>query len=437
MNLKNYDGKRICVAVSGGADSVALLHYLRAEASHYGYILSAVHCEHGIRGKASIKDKEFVEKLCKAWDVPLTVFFGDCLLRQKTDKESLETVARNFRKECFEKLINEDKTDYIATAHHLGDETETVLFHIIRGSALSGSRGMDEKSGYLLRPFLGKSKAEILSYVKENKLFYRIDKTNFQTDATRNKLRLKVLPVLKKIFPFFEKNIARFSYLAGQDDRYLYTLAEKLISCDGGKTTIAFETEKPLFFRATVSALKSLGVEKDYTLAHVESVYDLQSKECGKIVHLPQGVRAEKTETGVSLYTAQEEKETAFSEEENFSLNGFDGGRYEVSFSACLPEDSRQVWKVLRFDKDAMPEDAVFRSRKGGDYIKTFSGKTKTLKKLFNEKKIDKKDRYLLPLIASKTTGEVYAVCGVEIAERIKITETTQNAVYIITKDKE
>ena len=436
MNLKNYDGKRICVALSGGADSVALLHYLRAQADDYGYFLSAAHCEHGIRGKASMKDKEFVEKLCKKWGVPLTLFAEDCLLRQKRDKESLETVARNFRKECFERLIKEDKADYIATAHHLGDETETVLLHLARGSALSGSRGMEEENGYLLRPFLGKSKAEILAYIKEHKLSYRTDKTNFQTDATRNKLRLQALPILKKIFPFFEKNIARFSFLAGEDDKYLYSLAEKLLSCDGERVIIAFEREKPLFFRATVTALKMLGVDKDYTLTNIESVYHLQDKELGKIAHLLKGVRAEKTEQGVALYLAQEEKSTDTLQEQTFSLLGFDGGRYEVSFSSTLSAEEQGL-KVLRFDSDKMPTDAVFRGRRDGDYIKTFSGHSKSLKKLFNEKKVDKKDRYLLPLIASKDTGEVYAVCGVEIAERIKITETTQNAVYIITKEKE
>ncbi len=415
---------------------MALLHYLRAEASNYGYILSAVHCEHGIRGKASIKDKNFVEKLCKAWGVPLFLFTENCLLRQKVEKESLETVARNFRKECFLKLIKEDKTDYIATAHHLGDKTETVLLHLARGSALSGGRGMEEEDGYLLRPFLNKSKAEILAYIKANKLAFRTDKTNFQTDATRNKLRLQALPRIKKIFPFFEKNLARFAYLAGQDDKYLYSLSNRLISHDGDRVTVAFEKEKPLFFRASVTALKSLGVEKDYSLAHIESAYRLQDKERGKIVCLLQGVRAEKTENGVAFYKVREEEQIARLEETSFSLSGFDGGRYEVSFSLEKPQDSEQGLKVLRFDSDKLPEDAVFRGRKDGDCIKTFSGNSKSLKKLLNEKKIDKKDRYALPLIASKTTDEVYVVCGVEIAERIKITETTQNAVYIITKEK-
>ena len=437
MNLKHYDGKRICVAVSGGADSVALLHFLRTEQSYYGYILSAVHCEHGIRGKASIKDKEFVEKLCRDWSIPLNVFSINCLLKQRQEKESLETVARNFRKECFEKLIREDKADYIATAHHLGDETETVLLHLARGSALSGSRGMEEESGYLLRPFLRKSKAEILSYIKEHKLAFRTDKTNFQTDATRNKLRLKALPVLRKIFPFFDRNIAKFSCLAAQDDKYLYKLSDKLISYDDKKITVAFEKEKPLFFRAVVTALKKLGVEKDYTLAHIESVYDLQDKERGKVVCLLQGVRAEKTEKGIIVYQAEQEQTQETLQEKPFTLSGFDGDRYEVSFSSTVPESGGQGLKLLCFDLDKLPQDAVFRARKEGDFIKTFSGNGKTLKKLFNEKKIDTKDRYVLPLIASKNTSEVYIVCGVEIAQQIKITETTQNAVYIITKEKE
>ena len=431
MELTKFAGKRICVAVSGGADSVALLHYLRAQESDCGFLLSAVHCEHGIRGKASLKDRYFVEELCKAWQIPLSVFSENCLLRQKEEKESLETVARNFRKECFERLIKEDKADYIATAHHIADETETVLFRLARGTSLTGGRGMREEDGYILRPFLYRSKEEILAYCKAHKLSFRTDKTNFKADATRNKLRLKVLPYLKKIFPFFEKNLARFSYLAGEDDKYLYELSSKLVSHTDKEIHIAFCKEKPLFFRASLTAIKSLGVEKDYTLSHIESVYLLQEKERGKRVCLPQGVRAEKRENCIAFFKEKENKKEPCFEQVPFTKNGFDGGRYAVKIEKNS-QNSVDTWQVLRFDEEKMPKDAVFRFRKDGDYIKAFSGHTKSLKKLFNERKIPKDERAFLPVIASENGSEVYCVCGVEISEKIKVTDTTQKTAYII-----
>ena len=151
--LEKYRGKRICVAVSGGADSVALLHYLYGLKEKNGFSLCAVHCEHGIRGEDSLADRSFVEAICRAFEVELYVFLEDCPARAKREKESLETAARNFRHESFRKLIQEGKADYIATAHHKNDEAETLLFRLARGTSLGGMSAMKEENGYLLRPF--------------------------------------------------------------------------------------------------------------------------------------------------------------------------------------------------------------------------------------------------------------------------------------------
>ena len=101
MDLAKFQGKRICVAVSGGIDSVSLLHYMQKHQNQFGYTLSAVHCEHGIRGEESIEDMRFVQALCKAQNIPLSIFQADCLLRAKQEKCSLETVARTFRYQIF------------------------------------------------------------------------------------------------------------------------------------------------------------------------------------------------------------------------------------------------------------------------------------------------------------------------------------------------
>ena len=120
--------------------------------------------------------------------------------------------------------------------------------------------------------------------------------------------------------------------------------------------------------------------------------------------------------------------------EKAFDLSGFDGGRYEVSVSLDAPNDTK--WQTLRIDGDKLPKNAVFRFRKAGDTIKSFGG-SKSLKKFFNEKKIRASERAWLPLIAEKDRKEVFAVCGVEISERVKITEETQNVLYITLQKKE
>ena len=428
--LKKYQGKVICVAVSGGADSVALLHYLSALKTECGYLLSAVHCEHGIRGQDSLDDMRFVEGLCKAWDIPLYTFEEDCPARAKREKESLETAARNFRYACFESLIREGKVHFIATAHHKNDEAETVLFRLARGTSLGGMSAMKEESGYLLRPFLSWTKADITAYIQKNNLAYREDKTNFALDATRNKIRLEILPRLEESIPGATANIAHFASLAKADDELLCELAKELLEQTKEGSFVHFSDKKPLFTRAVLVALKALGLHKDYTSAHLDGVFQLQGLERGSCLDLPKGICAEKQGKGILLYRKKEEIYPPLGTEKSFSLDGFDGGRYEVSCSFA-PLESDDGWQTLRIDGEKLPATAVFRFRQEGDKIKAFSGDTKTLKKLFNERKIPVRERGYLPLIADGDRGEVYAVCGVEISQQIKVDEDTKQVLYI------
>ena len=439
LNLSEFSKKRICVAVSGGVDSVALLHYLRDREAQYDYRLFAVHLEHGIRGEASRADMRFVQSLCEKWKIPLFTFAENCPLRAEREKNSLETAARNFRYEKFAELIKEDKVDYIALAHHQNDEAETVLFRIARGAALSGAKGMGEQNGYLLRPFLSWKKSEIVEYAKVHRLDYCVDETNFELCATRNKLRLNVLPKLEDAVPNAIENIARFATLAAEDDRYLYAESERLINKDEkGRWLVAFCTIKPLFRRACLTVMKTLGVARDYTAAHLESAFALQDLERGAYLCFPQGVIAKKTANGILFYL-QTDEEVFIGEkpsEKPFSINGFDGGMYEVNVYSAMPDNAQGEWRILQLDADKLPQSAVFRFRREGDKIEKFGGGTKSLKKFFNEKKIPVEEREWLPLIAEKNDEVVYAVCGVEIADGVKVTETTERVVYVAVKRK-
>lgn len=429
--LKKYRGNKICVAVSGGSDSVALLHYLNALKKENGYSLSAVHCEHGIRGADSLEDMQFVKSLCEEWGVELYVFQEDCPARAKKEKESLETAARNFRYQSFRTLIREGKADFIATAHHKNDEAETVLFRLARGTSLGGMSAMKEENGYLLRPFLKWSKKDIHAYIQEHGLSFCEDKTNLETDATRNKIRLEVLPKLEEAVSGATENIARFASLAMEDDALLYELAEKLLERDEKDYYIAFSDKKPLFTRACLMAFKALGLEKDYTSAHLDAVFALQYAERGARLDLPKKIRAEKLLHAVCIYLSKEEEYAPLGEGKPFEIGVFNGGRYEVTVSKEEPIPQEDGWKTLRFDEEKLPKSAIFRFRREGDKIKAFSGDTKSLKKLFNEKKIPVRERGYIPLLAEKDGETVYAVCGVEISEKIKVDENTKNVVYI------
>lgn len=435
MDLSIFSKKRICVAVSGGVDSVSLLHYLQARENEYGYVLSAVHCEHGIRGEESLSDARFVQTLCAKYGLSLRVFSEDCPMRAKRDKQSLETAARAFRYECFETLLKEGAVDFIALAHHKNDDAETVLFRLMRGTSLTGVGGMSEMNGKIIRPFLSWTKAEIEEYARENGLNYCVDSTNKETDATRNKLRLEVLPLMEKAVPNAAENLVRFSRLATEDDEALYGYAKELLSVKNGEMHVAFCDKKPLFRRACLLALKTLGVEKDYTALHLEKAYGLQSLERGAKLSFPQGVEAEKVENGIRFYQKKEENFIPNNPWKTFSCEGFDGGRYEVNVSHS-PITEKGEWRVLRVDGDKIPQTAVYRFRREGDFIWRFGGGKKTLKKFFNEEKTPVAEREYLPLIADRESGEVYVVCGVEISEKVKVTSETATTIYISIQKK-
>ncbi len=437
MDFTAFENRRICVAVSGGVDSVSLLHYLKAREKEYGYSLLAVHCEHGIRGAESLQDMAFVQTLCKEWDIPLYTFAENCIEKAEREKLSLETAARVFRYESFSRLIQGGKADYIALAHHQNDEAETVLFRLARGTSLAGVGGMSVLNGYLLRPFLAWSRSEIEEYARENKLSYCVDKTNLETKATRNKLRLQVLPLLEAAVPGATENVARFAALAAEDDALLQAYAKELLTVEDAQIHVRFCAQKPLFRRASLAALKMLGVEHDYTAQHLECVYLLQNCERGKKLDLPQNTQAKKTDSGIVFYKKAQMPSIEKPTEKPFSEEGFQGGMYEVIVSQSPINMQENAWKVLRLDGDSIPSTAVFRFRKEGDRIQRFGGGTKSLKKFFNEAKIDVEKRDYLPLIAEKDSTKVYAVCGVEISEKVKVTEKTKNILYITVKDYE
>ena len=353
-------------------------------------------------------------------------------MRAERDKESLETAARAFRIECFQRLLAENKADVIATAHHKNDDAETVLFRLLRGTSLTGVGGMSANNGRIIRPFLAWTRAEIEAYAKENGLDFCMDYTNLETDATRNKLRLQALPLLEDCVAGATENLTRFAKLASEDDDLLYRLSQELVAMENEGVLVRFSKEKPLFRRACLTALKMLGVEKDYTALHLENAYALQVLQRGAKQTFPKGVEAEKRENGVYFYRKREEIFEIKTSAKPFTTQGFDGGRYQV-IVADTPILQDNEWRVLRLDKDKIPPAAVYRFREDGDYIRRFGGGTKTLKKFFNEEKTPVAEREFLPLIAEEH-GEVYAVCGVEISDAVKVTDSTKNTVYIAIK---
>lgn len=424
---------KIAVAVSGGADSVALLDKLACLSKEWELTLSIVHCEHGIRGEESLRDQAFVQELSKKYGLPMYLFSEDCPALAIATGESLETAARAFRYRSYFSLLDEGKADYVALAHHRDDEAETVLFRLCRGTSLSGAAAMTQINGRFLRPLLDETKEEIVSYLSARGLTYLTDSTNLQTDATRNILRLDVLPRLEAAVPGTAKNLAAFAAVAREDDELLYRLAAEYVvktepSSDSDTGYRVRFAEPPLFRRACVTVMKEIGIERDYTKKHLQALTDLFGLQTGVKVSLPCGIAARREYDHIAFYKA-DEAETELCET-SFQIGEMEWGRYALNCSLEPIEGER----VLRFDLDKLPEGCVLRTRREGDVFRKFGGGEKSLKKYFIDKKIPFAERDCLPVLAKG--NRVFAVVGVEIADEIKVTKETKRTAYVALQRK-
>lgn len=212
---------KITVALSGGADSVALLHMLYTLKEELSFELCACHVNHNLRGEESDRDEAFVRDLCKKLDIPLTVK-NIRVLDYIKKHESVEKCARDIRYGFFDEVCG---GGYIATAHTASDNCETLLINIARGTALSGVCGIPRKRGNIIRPILSLTREEIEQYCKDNSLSYVTDSTNLSDDYTRNKIRHNVIPVLKEINPSLLTSITRLTRALSMDDEYLDNVA--------------------------------------------------------------------------------------------------------------------------------------------------------------------------------------------------------------------
>ncbi len=196
-------GSRILVALSGGADSVALLRVLLQA----GYACEAAHCNFHLRGEESDRDEEFVRTLAGKLGVTLHVAHFDTERYAAGHRISVEMAARELRYEWFERLRSDIRADVVAVAHHRDDSVETFLLNLVRGTGIDGLRGIRPVNGRIVRPLLGVSREEILDYLLELGQTYVTDSTNLKDEFTRNKLRLDVLPLLESMNPSIRESI--------------------------------------------------------------------------------------------------------------------------------------------------------------------------------------------------------------------------------------
>ena len=248
----NREEKLLC-AVSGGADSMCLLHVLWSR----GYDVTAAHFEHGIRGEESLRDAKFVETWCKEHNIPFVIEHADVPACAEKSGMSLEETARELRYDFLNRAAEKLGADRILTAHNLDDNAETVLFNLVRGSGAAGLCGIPESRDKILRPLLHVSRTEIEAYLKENNIPHVEDSTNRRDDYTRNRMRHRVMPQLREINPRFSEAAGRTAALLARDEDCLSALAADFIKREVQNGSFPLEA-----FRALHPAIASRVVRR-------------------------------------------------------------------------------------------------------------------------------------------------------------------------------
>ena len=401
--IRDYDmvrpGDKVIVACSGGADSVALLFGLYLLKEKLGIELSAAHFNHRLRDEESDRDEAFVRSFCHQFDIPLFVGHGDVV----AGKKGLEAAAREARYAYFATLDG-----IIATAHTADDNAETVLLHLVRGTGLKGLGGITPKRDHVIRPMLTVTRDEVLRFVDEYHLTFVEDGSN-ETDAfLRNRLRHHVMPLLRQENPRLAENLSQMAMSLRQDEQALHALTGEELP----DVAVLRQMPGPLRARALERFLKENGV-KEPERRHIAMAESLVfSNNPSAKAEFPGGITVMRCYEKLTLAKAQQELPAR-----QVSCPGITELPEMGLCLVCQPAD-RAVDTPDAFTLAPVGTVTV-RARRTGDRI-CLHGGTKSLKKLFIDKKIPAQKRGLIPVLSDE--AGVLGVYGVG-ADRKRIAE--------------
>lgn len=457
-------GDRLGVAVSGGADSVALLLLLLELREKLGIVLSVVHFNHKLRGKSSDADEKFVAKLAAKHGLTIHTGRADVAAKAKREKANLEDAARRARYAFFAQVVDQGHVSCIAVAHTADDQAETVLSHILRGTGLAGLGAIHPVTGHIVRPLLDLRRAQLRAYLKSRKQVWREDVTNRDVTKMRARIRKKLLPLLEKQFqPAVVEHLATLAELARQDEVFLRAIAQERLAAPGekhpGNVRIKasdllqpYKEVNPALSKALstrlvrqiVGSVKPRGGQ--LTAQHVGAILALASRgQSGKSLPLPGGVEVRR-ERDELLFLASTSSTHKSGEEKTppreFS-HDIDLARGETTVRVprlgCAFRLRVIDWPVKRgetiqrgavLDRDRLLLPLVLRNWHPGDALHPLGRQgAHKLKRLLNEKRVSRWERDGWPVLTSG--GMVAWARGFPVAAEFAADERTRAGIVI------
>lgn len=417
-NLLPENGVVLC-ALSGGADSVCLLHLLHERGKHQGFTVAAAHFNHQIRPEAG-EDAAFCSDFCRQWKIPFYTRSEDISAYAARKGLTLEEAARERRYAFLRETAEEIHAAAIATAHNAEDNAETVLLHLLRGTGLKGMGGIAAKSGALIRPLLTTRRSEIEAYLAVHRLPHVEDATNQDTYYTRNYIRHEVLPLLLARNPGIVEGLGRSAVSFRRDNDYLEQQASGLAAkavCTGEEVSILAkvlgQAPEALSFRAVQQLVTRLAPETVLSAAHRQAVLALcRSENPSGHADLPEGLVAWRRYDRLVFGRKNLLEPDAPVE---LPLPGRVNWRgWEIQAEEALCPEGKFNQPEDFYLKAKTP--VLLRSRKAGDEITLPSRPRKSVKKLLIEQRVPKNERDCLPVFEAEgaliALGRFGADCG-------------------------
>lgn len=428
-------GDSILIALSGGPDSVALFVILFELKRLLQVNLLAAHLNHSLRSRDSEEDQIFVENLCKKFSIPFYYKKVDVKKYAQEKKIGIEEAGRTLRYQFFEELMDKLNFQKIATGHTLDDAVETFFFNLVRGAGISGLTSIPIKRDKIIRPILCLSKKEILEYLKLKKIKFRIDKTNLQDGYSRNYIRNKIIPKLRKINPNLLETIGRTIEQLTQIENLILSNFEKyknVIELQHNCIIVRTEHNYLLSDFIFIELLKRkiidvFGISLSYE--NIQQILNLIKLEKGKLTKLPQKLIAIKESNSIYIVKKDDVKnvyqKVIIGEEVN--INGLNFLAEEVKLNEV--EFSRD--KTIEYiDAEKISGELILRNWKEGDKLLPIGFHAyKKVSDILTDEKIPAYIKKKILVLCDER--EIIWILGVRSSEKYKINENTKKVIKL------
>lgn len=444
------EGDKIVLGLSGGPDSVCLLHIFKQLQDEYKISIYAAHLNHQIRGIEAQKDVMYISNLCDSLNVPFFVKSINVPQYCKDNGLSIEEGARKLRYEMFFEIKQKTNSNKIAVGHNLNDQAETILMRVMRGTGLQGLKGIEHKrDDVIIRPILDIDRSDIEKYCEDYNLNPRIDNTNLESIYTRNKIRLELIPYMRENFNNnLVETISRMASNLKMDSDYIeqeaFRIFKEISNLNDKSVKIKLHAYSNLHTSIKSRIIRNsikyiLGDTNFVEQKHIQDVFDLEKdNKIDKYLVLPRGLFVYRKKDFL-LITNEE----IVYEEMDFCYNLPKDGVIKIKeLGLCVETKliSIERFRSMKVDKSSKGFDfnkfkggVVVRSRKPGDKIKLTAG-SKKIKDLFIDLKIPREERGRIPLIADEES--VVCVGDYKSSEKYTIDSSTKEVLKVSFKKR-